>query len=180
MRFSDNNSLWTSWESYTTSKAWNIPIGDGSKTVFVQFRDNAGISSQSFFDDIILDTAPPTISITWPSNGAEVRSSSVTVNWVGVDAGSGVDHYEVRLDTGLWVSVTEQTYTFTWVSDGSHEVNVKAVDKIGREHEASVSFVVNTSPIGGAGYIEEAAIAVIAALIVGVLLLYVFRKRKKS
>ena len=45
MRFSQQNGDWTSWETYTAMKAWTLHGYDGAKTVFVQFRDNAGLMS---------------------------------------------------------------------------------------------------------------------------------------
>jgi Tol biopolymer transport system component len=57
MRFSNNETSWTSWETYTTSKNWTLPSGDGEKTVYVQFKDNGGWVSQSYSATILLDTA---------------------------------------------------------------------------------------------------------------------------
>ena len=45
MRFSNDNSTWSDWEPYTTSKTWNLQGADGQKTVIVQFKDNAGLVS---------------------------------------------------------------------------------------------------------------------------------------
>jgi alpha-tubulin suppressor-like RCC1 family protein len=42
MRFSNNGSDWSDWETYGTSKAWTLTEGDGAKTVYAQYRDNAG------------------------------------------------------------------------------------------------------------------------------------------
>jgi Tol biopolymer transport system component len=56
MRFSDNETYWTSWETYTTSKNWTLPSGDGEKTVYVQFKDTAGWVSGSYSATILLET----------------------------------------------------------------------------------------------------------------------------
>jgi Tol biopolymer transport system component len=56
MRFSNNGTDWTSWETYTTSKNWTLPLGDGEKTVYTQFKDTAGWVSNSYSDTILLDT----------------------------------------------------------------------------------------------------------------------------
>jgi uncharacterized protein (TIGR02145 family) len=45
MRFSNNGTTWTDWEAYATSKEWTITEGDGEKTVYVQYQDNAGNNS---------------------------------------------------------------------------------------------------------------------------------------
>ena len=181
MRFSNDEHTWTLWETYTTTKTWNLTLGDGLKTVYVQFMDNAGLVSQSYHDTIILDAAAPTVSILSPSEGSEIKSSEVTIQWNGTDAGSGIDHYELRLDGGSWINRgTEQTYTLTGLSDGSHTVYVKAFDKIGRSQESSVRFIVNTTPLGGPGYIDEAILLMIIATGFGAPALYFFKIRKRK
>ena len=42
MRFSNDASTWSDWETYATTKSWTLATGDGGKTVYAQFRDNAG------------------------------------------------------------------------------------------------------------------------------------------
>jgi hypothetical protein len=48
MRFSNGNSDWLGWEAFATSKIWILPTGDGAKTVNVQFKDAAGLTSQVY------------------------------------------------------------------------------------------------------------------------------------
>jgi hypothetical protein len=55
MRFSNDGSAWSAWEAYGTSKAWTLTSGAGTKTVYVQYKDNAGNISGSFSDTIILE-----------------------------------------------------------------------------------------------------------------------------
>ncbi|TSC94901.1 MAG: Ig domain-containing protein group 2 domain-containing protein [Candidatus Berkelbacteria bacterium Athens1014_28] len=67
MRFSNNGSDWKSWEDYAVSKTqWNIldatyggTAGDGSKTVYAQFRDANGNISITSSDAIVYDTDSP-------------------------------------------------------------------------------------------------------------------------
>jgi len=58
-----NDGVWDAekWEDYTPTKAWILPEGDGMKTVYVQFVDNAGLISSTYSDTIILDTNNPII-----------------------------------------------------------------------------------------------------------------------
>jgi len=179
MQFSNNGTSWTQWETYNTNRAWNLTSGDRVITVYVQYKDAAGLVSQVFSDTIILDTVSPTVIILSPLEGSEIKSSDITVQWYGTDMGSGIDHYEIGLDTGSAIDVgTQTTYNFTGVSDGSHTAYVQAFDRIGQQIEVSVSFIVNTSPIGGVGYFEEAALVVLVIVIV-VILVYFLRARRK-
>jgi len=80
------------------------------------------------------------------------------------------------LDGGFPINVeTRQNHTFTGLSDGSHIVKIKGFDKLGRLQETSVSFTVNTNPIG---YIEISLI-IIAAIIAGIAI-YIFKIRKRK
>jgi parallel beta-helix repeat protein len=58
MRFFD--AIWEDWEEYATSKSWTFKsTGDGHKTVYVQFRDNAGLVSAPYPATITLGDYPP-------------------------------------------------------------------------------------------------------------------------
>lgn len=81
MQFSNNNSTWSTAETYATSKAWNVTSGDGAKTVYVKFKDSMGHWSGAFSDTITLDTTAPVIVITSPADGATVSSPDLTVEY---------------------------------------------------------------------------------------------------
>lgn len=54
-----NDGVWDteSWEDPSGTKAWTLPSGDGTKTVYYQVKDNAGILSVTYDDTITLQTA---------------------------------------------------------------------------------------------------------------------------
>ena len=54
MCFSNNNEDWTSWETYSTTKEWTLTSGNGTKTVYVKFMDDAGTESDVYQDSITL------------------------------------------------------------------------------------------------------------------------------
>ena len=55
-----NDGIWDTeaWESATAAKAWTLTSGDGTKTVYYQVKDNAGLLSSTYSDTIILETSP--------------------------------------------------------------------------------------------------------------------------
>ena len=57
MRFFD--SIYGEWEKYVTSKLWTFKTGDAYKTVYVQFRDNAGLFSTAYPATIYFGSTPP-------------------------------------------------------------------------------------------------------------------------
>ncbi|MFA5868503.1 MAG: chitobiase/beta-hexosaminidase C-terminal domain-containing protein, partial [Candidatus Bathyarchaeia archaeon] len=54
-----NDGVWDTepWESPLATKAWDLASGDGLKTVYYEVRDNAGLLSIVYYDDIILTHA---------------------------------------------------------------------------------------------------------------------------
>ncbi len=54
MKFSNDSVNWSNSEPYNTSKNWTLTDGTGSKTVYVQFKDNADNWSSSYNDTIEL------------------------------------------------------------------------------------------------------------------------------
>lgn len=48
-----------SWEPYATSKSWTLTEGDGSKTIYVKFRDASLNESETVSCTIVLDSAGP-------------------------------------------------------------------------------------------------------------------------
>ena len=62
MRFSNDNITWSAPESYAQIKKWDLPGGNGTKTVYVKFKDAAGNWSAVYSDSITLQIPPPQIS----------------------------------------------------------------------------------------------------------------------
>lgn len=57
MRVCNNSSFsGCDWESYSTSRSWQLTQGDGTKTVYVRYRDNVGLVSPIVTDSIVLST----------------------------------------------------------------------------------------------------------------------------
>jgi hypothetical protein len=59
VRYSNDGSSWSSWESASATKAWTLTSGDGTKTVYYQIRD-AGLLSSTYSDTISLQSPSPT------------------------------------------------------------------------------------------------------------------------
>jgi len=48
-----NTSVCSSWENYSSTKAWTLPSGNGTKTVYAWFRNNLEIQNISPYSDSI-------------------------------------------------------------------------------------------------------------------------------
>ncbi len=75
--------------SYATSKAWTLTSGDGTKTVYVWYKDGAGNTSTVYSDTIFLDTVPPQCSIIINNGATYTTSAAVTLTLSAVDPNPG-------------------------------------------------------------------------------------------
>ncbi|MEM4977003.1 MAG: Ig-like domain-containing protein, partial [Desulfurococcaceae archaeon] len=128
-----------------TSYTITLPT-DGSYTVTVKTYDRATNTATSTIT-IGLDRIPPTVSIESPSSGTWLNTRDVTVTWSGSDSLSGIHHYEIRIDGGSWINVGASTsYIFTNLAEGTHTVEVKAVDKVGNTATSTITVGVDVTP----------------------------------
>ena len=68
----DSSFAGASWEGYVPSISFSLSAGDGLKTVYLKFKDEAGKETDTISDQINLDTVAPAIQIIAPLNGSEV------------------------------------------------------------------------------------------------------------
>lgn len=178
-----NDGVWDNepWETPLTTKTWILPSTDGEKTVYYQVEDNAGLTSSTYSDSIVLDTTAPTIIVTSPKQSLEIRSSTITATWVGLDDTSDVSNYEIRLDSAPWTNMQRNTvHTFTDLPDGIHTIGIKAIDNAGNTRQVAVEFTVNASPLLGPGYIEEGAVTATIVVTALAVITYLMRRKRKS
>lgn len=133
MQFSINGTAWNDWEPATTTKAWQFASGDGEKTIYARYKDQAGNISIPYSATITLDTVPPASSITTPAAGAYITSPSVTITGNADDpAGSGLTKVEVSTDGGTsWHDAQgtgQWSYTWTTPTDGNYTIKTRATD----------------------------------------------------
>jgi len=153
-------------------------VAEGDHTVSVRAYDAAGNAVEEAAG-FVVDLTPPVVSIVLPVD-AVLKQSSVNVFWEGLDGLSGIDHYTVRIDSGVEVNKGMDTsHNFAGLGDREHGVTVKAVDRAGQEGYAFKSFTVNTSLFGMPGWMDEIAVfGVLTALILVVG--YLLARRRKG
>ena len=175
MAFSNDNTNWAcpapasgTWCVYAQQPTtWALSPGDGVKTVYAAYLDNSGFSSTGdvqITSQILLDTTPPTTSITAPATGAEVRGE-VTVTGTAVDppapdgSYSGVALVWLYADgqqIGLPVQGPTPNPTFVWdtatVTPGEHTLTMRAVDYAGNLGPMSAGVTVNVDTTGQMPY----------------------------
>jgi hypothetical protein len=136
MRFSEDGSSWTAWQSYAASRAYTLSPGDAAdKTVWVEFENDVG-DRISDFDTIGLDTAPPMTALTNRPRGVWINHS-VVLKFAAVDiGGSGVDRIETNVSAAGWL-VGDQL-TIAAPSNHSND-GLKAILYRSRPHNGGAS-----------------------------------------
>ena len=142
MRFSNDNVEWSSWEQYATSKTWNLQNSDGTKTVTVQYMDNATLIS-SYSCTTILDTTKPIANAGQNKN----VNSGTTVTF---DAGSSSDEVGIvsySWDFGDGSTGTGKTATHTYSSAGTYTAKLTVQDAAGNSETSNVTVKVQENVI---------------------------------
>ena len=148
------------WQAY----AGLVPIGDGSHSIQYYATDSAGVAESVRVIEVRIDTTPPAVAAQSPS--LPVTTTEVTISWTGTDAGSGIDHYEVRVDGGAYESVGGGNSALLRLADGSHTIEIRAVDLAGNEASTAITVTVDTSPPNTSGpYGATPLFAIVLAVI---------------
>lgn len=150
MQFSNNNTAWSGWEDYGTSKSWTLSAGDGAKTVYVQYKDTAGnVSSGDISDGITLDATVPVAGTL--DAAASVTEMPLDVSYTGAsDAGTGLAKVELWYkknaggtwtDSGLSSTNADDTFSFDsghgYSGDGTYYFKLVAQDTAGNRSAAA-------------------------------------------
>jgi hypothetical protein len=134
VRYSNDGSTWSSWESASSTKTWSLNSGDGTKTVYYEIRDNGGHISITYSDTIGLDTATPRGNIQINNGAAYTNLSTVNLNLLAQDDGSGVTQMCFSNDWGAWTTWEPYSTSKSWnlsTGEGEKTVLVKYKDQAG-------------------------------------------------
>ena len=122
MRFSNDNATWSDWEPYAATRTgWNLAdqTVDGTKTVYVQVRDEFGHLSTVVSDDVGLEHIAPTITAQHPQPNLAgwYNVGEVKFTLAATDGGSGVKEVWYSIDGGV-----QKGTTFSVSGEGKHTV----------------------------------------------------------
>jgi PKD repeat protein len=155
VRFSNDGSTWSSWESPSATKDWSLISGDGAKTVYYQIKDNAGLVSITYSDTIILDTTSPQGSIKINNGAAYTNAITVNLALTATDATSGVAQMRFSNNNVTWSYWETYTSSTSWNlqnGDGAKNVIVQYKDNAGLVSSYNSSIMLDTTaPVANAG-----------------------------
>ena len=148
MAFSNDASTYSPYEAYATTKDWELSSGNGTKTVYVKFKDTGSNESSPYDASIILDTASP-VDFNISPAPASWTNQDIALSFSANDSHSGINHYEVKIDSGNYSTQTSPyTIQTSALSDSEHIATVKVVDNANNSTELPVSFFVDrTAPV---------------------------------
>lgn len=140
MRFSNDGSTFGAWVPFASTTPYTLPAGDGTKTVFAEFRNGAGAVSTASSHSIILDTVKPLITKapvpSFTTGHLTSAGAPIAITWSGTDATSGIKHFDLQesVDGGAFHTVaspTAATATLHLKPGHSYRFKVRATDKAG-------------------------------------------------
>ena len=152
MRFKNAGYNWSDWEAYSPSKTWTLPLGDGIKTVYAEYRDE-GHHVVSKTNTIELNTGAPSGDFyIWGSaisgNQHEfINSLNVTLC---MDV-ANIEDMRFSNDGGsTWSSWTSYAETYEWTlsaGDGGKTVDAEFRTNAGITNSATNSTLSENPPI---------------------------------
>jgi len=170
------------WQTYTLPF---IIATDGAHIIKFNSTDLAGNIESNKNITFKTDKTKSTLTIN-QTTGFEVTVNYTVISWMGSDATSGMQRFEISINGGSFSSVyLDMSHNFSGLTDGVYNITVKAVDKAGNTVEQTIQFTVDT---GGAGtgtsgdlilYIAIIVI-IIVAIIAAIAIPSIFGMRRKT
>ncbi|MEK3916562.1 S-layer homology domain-containing protein [Paenibacillus sp. FSL H7-0331] len=121
MRFSNDNVNWSDWEPYSTTKAWTLTDGDGTKTVYMKLKDKAGNE------------------MTQPVNASILLQQPISITPVSITGSNTAKGYVKVGDTAtLTFSLSKPTSSALTASIAGNDVAVTSVSN--NVYSASYTF----------------------------------------
>ena len=131
-----SDTVWTtvsSTTSYSASVPYTLSNGDGGKTIYVWYKDEAGNVSNTASDSITLDTIIPVVTITSPTSGSTYTTSSSTISLGGnasdnTSSIGSVTWSNSKGGSGMPSGTTSWSISGISLSSGDNVITVTATD----------------------------------------------------
>lgn len=143
MRFSNDGTDWCEWAHAAQTYDWELSAGDGTKTVYGEFRGPTDEVLEKS-DTIVLDTTAPAASLSINAGASHTRSTAVTLSL------SGSDLSEMRLKNSgeEWTDWMDYASSRSWTlssGDGTKWVYGEFRDSAGNTTTTYDSIVLDTN-----------------------------------
>lgn len=127
----------------TQSSPYQLPtLSHGTHTILVRAFDMAG-NFQIGSVDVTVDNLGPADFTPELNVDSPTTNTAPIVSFATTDS-DGVDHYEVKIDSGSFSTQTSP-YQLPTLSEGEHTITVRAFDLVGNFTDGSVEVVIDTT-----------------------------------
>jgi hypothetical protein len=125
---------------FAASASFTLAAGNGTRTVFAQFRNAAGAVSPTVSDSITLDTTKPVITKAPAPSFQQMQLGTtavpILIKWAGTDGTSGIAHFDLQrsVDGGAFSTVASPATAQASVNlnpGHSYKFQVRATDNAG-------------------------------------------------
>ena len=146
MRLRNETANWSNWMPVASTASWTLSSGDGRKQVSLQAEDAAGNLSSVVSAGILLDTTPPTVSLSINGGATETNQPVVTLT---ISIGGAIS-MRLRNETANWSDWMPVASTVPWAlssGDGQKQVSLQAQDAAGNlSSVVSAGILLDTTP----------------------------------
>ncbi|GAK53948.1 APHP domain protein [Candidatus Moduliflexus flocculans] len=149
----DNQSGIARYEVQVDGGDW-LPVGYNTTHLFDALSEGAHTFRVKAVDNFTLETVVQ-VGITVSGDpwliidaiDGPFNTTQPWISWTGGDNQSSVVRYEIRVDSGSWISVGTNTSYQASVGEGTHILHVRAFDVLGNNATRQVAFTVDlTAP----------------------------------
>jgi hypothetical protein len=151
MQLSVTNIDWATrtWEPFNGTKTVTLAAGQGNRSVWVKYKDNAGKISAAVSDAILVDALAPTGKVLINAGATVITSRNVTLSFIA----AGATYLKLSLNDGAtwgaWEPFVASKKATLTAGDGTKTVRVKFRDVTGNESgefSASASYAQAAAP----------------------------------
>jgi RHS repeat-associated protein len=123
-----------------------LPVSEGWNTLVIAATD-AAANTTSVTHRVSVDSQPPLEFTPVADLSGWTQNNRPVITFGTSDTGSGMDHYEIRVGDGPWVTPVTSPYQFAGpLPDGEQTITVKAMDLAGNIRLGTVTVYIDTTP----------------------------------
>ena len=138
----------------SSDHVWQTPtLSQGDWYWRVRVQDAYGAWSDWTVSSLRVDVDRPTVRLTSPASSSQITTSGPEILWVASDSGSGIEHFDVIVDNGASFKMdgTASGTVVSGLADGSHTIQVTAIDRAGNRATDTVTVTVDTNLFSASG-----------------------------
>jgi len=114
-------------------------LSDGVWYFHARFYNNVGWSPANHYR-IAIDTVPPSVFEIKFSDGLSSNNPVPVITYQANDQLSGIDHYDIQIDSNEAINTKENSYTLSPQTPGKHTIKIGAQDKAGNKVETTAQY----------------------------------------